>query len=307
MLAQLLRTTLAIQYLFSALLAWGLGSTLNLGAAVCVMVALALPLVLSGLTVVYTCAVSNAGEGSATWWRSVWGELGAGTLIYLGRQIWAGRPPGVLMPTGSTTKGSSSGTVPVVLVHGFVCNHRIWDSLTPQLRAQGHAVVAVDLEPLFTSIDHYAAIVERAVAEAMHATGARQVALVGHSMGGLAIRAWLRAYGPSARDRTARVITLGTPHAGTQLAKMVHTPNSSQMGWNSDWLKELAASEDSELRAMFDIAITPQDNIVFPQRAQVLAGVTPKVFDGLGHLQLCTDPLVNGWVLHRLTEPRTST
>ena len=63
------------------------------------------------------------------------------------------------------------------------------------------------------------------------------------------------------------------------------------------WLQDLAASESPATRALLRIALTPQDNIVYPQREQVLPGAPVTVFDGLGHLQLCLAPAVIAWVL----------
>ena len=187
--------------------------------------------------------------------------------------------------------------IPVVLVHGYLCNHRIWDDVTRMLRAQGHTVYAVNLEPVFGSIDQYAPVLENAVQALLQHTGQSQVALVGHSMGGLAIRAWMRAHGT---ERVARVITLGTPHAGTRLAKGSPAKNAKQMQWASAWLQELGANETDALRQRFRIALTPQDNIVCPQRAQVLPGITPIVFEGIGHLQMCIDPTVLQWLKQEL-------
>jgi triacylglycerol lipase len=171
------------------------------------------------------------------------------------------------------------------------------------LRARGHAVFAVNLEPLFTSIDRYAPTVEAAVQALTQHTGQSRVALVGHSMGGLVIRAWMRAHGTA---RVARVLTLGTPHAGTKLAKGSPAPNAKQMSWQSAWLAALTASEDDAKRGLIRIAITPQDNIVCPQRAQVLPGITPVLFEGLGHVQMCIDPAVMEWVCQQVGELETA-
>jgi hypothetical protein len=116
-------------------------------------------------------------------------------------------------------------------------------------------------------------------------------------MGGLAIRAWMRRYG---NDHVARAITLGTPHVGTQVKAFIATPNAVQMAWQSNWLRELAASETDATRSLFRVALSPQDNIVFPQRAQTLPGVVPMVFEGHGHLQLCTSKRVRAWVCQEL-------
>ncbi len=162
-----------------------------------------------------------------------------------------------------------------------------------------HPVLEVDLEPLFTSIDRYAPVIDQAVVELCRQTGSHKVALLGHSMGGLAIRAWMRAHGT---DRVASVITLGAPHAGTQIDPRPRTVNGRQMLWHSAWLQELAASETASTRRLMRIALTPQDNIVYPQREQVLPGVPVTVFDGLGHLELCFDDTVIQWVLQQLDE-----
>ncbi len=67
----------------------------------------------------------------------------------------------------------------------------------------------------------------RAISEVLMATGEEKVVLVGHSMGGLAIREYLQRRGPGGEPRwwvdsglesghrVARVVTIGTPHYGT--------------------------------------------------------------------------------------------
>lgn len=289
MLAQLLRRILCVQALVGAALGyWWWGTVLG-----AIGLALLLPIAILLLTDVVSALITRGPEPWGPWWRALLGEMWAGLEIFLLRQPWERRAPRYLPATGSTPR------VPVVLVHGYLCNHRIWDRTIPQLRAQGHAVLAVDLEPVFASIDDYPARIEAAVAAVLLHTGQAQVALVGHSMGGLAIRAWLGKYGTT---RVARVLTLGTPHAGTKLARGTRTPNGLQMLWQSPWLAALASTEDDALRSLLRVAITPQDNIVYPQRAQTLPGITPTVFPGIGHLQMCLDPEVHAWLLRELAE-----
>jgi triacylglycerol lipase len=252
---------------------------------------LAMPLIGALLVCVVTGLKSKAREPLGPWLRSLAGEFWASVVIFLLRQPWTRRKPPILPATGP------SAQVPVVLVHGYLCNHRVWDTLAQGLRGQGHTVLAVNLQPLFTSSDQYAPTIEAAVEELCQKTGSSQVALVGHSMGGLAIRAWMRACGA---ERAARVLTLGTPHAGTQIEPHTRTPNGKQMVWQSSWLAALAASESHGVRDRIRIAITPQDNIVYPQRAQILPGIDATVFTGIGHLQMCLDLSVREWVYDQL-------
>ncbi len=72
------------------------------------------------------------------------------------------------------------------------------------------------------------------------------------------------------------------------------------MLWHSDWINALARSEDPAKRALMQIAITPQDNVVFPQRDQVLVGSQVTEFNGLGHLELCLDAGVINWVCQQV-------
>jgi pimeloyl-ACP methyl ester carboxylesterase len=239
--------------------------------------------------------LSRSAGPLAPWLKAAWGELMAALLIFGLRLPWTRGNPGVLPSTGMVKPGQTA--LPVLLVHGFVCNHRVWDTVTTKLRTQGHSVLAVDLEPLFTSIDDYAPLINNAVTQLCAQTGSEQVVLVGHSMGGLAIRAWLRAHGDA---RAAKVITLGTPHRGTKAPQWASTPNGEQMAWDSRWLAALAQSETPTTRQRMSLALTQHDNIVYPQREQQLTGADITEFSGIGHLQMCLDAAVIGWLLHEV-------
>jgi triacylglycerol lipase len=297
MLAQLLRRTIFAQLAVGAVLVYWLQTRGALSEIEAVAWVCAVPFLVMALVDIYTAAVSRGPEPWGPWIRSLFGEYRAGVIIFLFRQPWAIKPPQVLPATGAVKR------VPVVLVHGYLCNHRIWDDITPLLRAQGHDVYAVNLEPLFCSIDQYAQVVESAVQALLTQSGQQKVALVGHSMGGLAIRAWLRTQGP---ERAARVLTLGTPHVGTRVPQHLKTKNGIQMTWKSKWLDTLTRSETLAIHQLFHIAITPQDNIVYPQRSQVLPNMSATVFEGIGHLQMCLDSKVIQWLRSQLADVETT-
>ena len=295
MLASLLRRLLVIQLFMGALLGWWVTSQLEISAGWSVIGALLFPVV-SVKLIVFIAAVRSYSPGAnLLWWRSIIGENWSTLRLALLEMPWTYQSPAVLPALGAERR------MPVVLVHGYVCNHRIFDRLTHDLRRAGHPVLTVDLEPLFTSIDHYAPLVEHAVDRLCRETGATQVALVGHSMGGLAIRAWLRTHGT---DRVARVITLGTPHSGTRADPYPFTPNSLQMVWNSAWLQSLANSETQATRKLMRFALSPQDAIVYPQREQTLPGVQVEIFEGVGHIELCFNLAVRDWVVQQLNLPQ---
>lgn len=297
MMSQLLRRLLLTQVTAGALLGWLIASQTGSGAWFIATMALTLPPLSTLVTVLTSTRLSRAPGQPGLGWCSLLGEYGASIRVFLLRQPWAPAPP-LARPATLDPAG-----IPVLLVHGYLCNGRVWDLMADRLLQAGHAVARIDLEPPFSSIDAYVPLVERAVLELCHQTGTRHIALVGHSMGGLAIRAWMRAHGTS---RVARVLTLGSPHAGTRMAELSATESARQMRWRSAWLQELAASEPASTRHLMRIALTPQDNIVYPQREQVLAGVPVTVFDGLGHLSLCFDENVIRWVLLQLKDCLTT-
>lgn len=293
MLAALLRRLLLLQIAIGTSVALGLWYFKLIALWAAVLIPLAWPFAFMVFLEIWTCSVSRANESALAWWKSLAGEIRSGILTFILRQPWSFAPPEMLPALSKPER------IPVVLVHGYMCNHRIWDDLVTLLRQQGHAVYAIDLEPLFCSIDNYAQWIEHAVEKLLSSTGHKQVALVGHSMGGIAIRAWMRAHGT---QRAARVITLGSPHAGVKTDMPGLPTNARQMQWQSDWLKALAVSEAHDVRKVLQIAITPQDNVVYPQRVQTVHGIEPIVFSGIGHVQLCNDPKVLQWVTDQLRD-----
>ena len=253
---------------------------------------LSLPLLILSLwTAKLTLHSRPPGVGGWTWWRAIAGESWAIYRLFVGSMPWVRSASQLLSPKAAASR------VPVLLIHGYCCNYGVWRDVAARLQALGHTVLAINLEPLFCSIDDYAPQVEQAVAQLRAQTGQQRIALVGHSMGGLVIRAWMRAYGDA---QVAVAVTLGSPHQGTQITPHAKLPNARQMVWASDWLQALQASESPQRRALLRVALTEQDAIVFPQSAQTLPGVDAQVFSGIGHLQLCTDARVFAWLAAQL-------
>jgi predicted alpha/beta hydrolase family esterase len=181
---------------------------------------------------------ATASQRLAAWW----GEACCAPKVFFWRQPFRSQAFPDAMPA------QAQGRVGLLLVHGFVCNRGLWNPWLRQFTEQGVPVTAISLMPVFGAIDDYVDQVEAAVQRLELATGEKPL-LVGHSMGGLAIRAWMRAHHGATRVRG--VVTLGTPHHGTWLARWSFSANGRQMHLNSDWLAELAASETPSSRSLF--------------------------------------------------------
>jgi len=209
---------------------------------------------------------------------------------------------GMLRPRLAVPQHVDGALLPVLLVHGYVCNRGFWTSLSGALASAGVLHDALDLEPPGASIDDLAPQVARAVEALCARSGSQRVAVVAHSMGGLVARACLARH---AEARIAHVITLGTPHHGTVLANLGVGTNARQMsrpgGQCSAWLAQLAASETPARRAMLTSIWSRHDNIVAPQASAELPGARNIVFDGIGHVALAFDARVQQAVLSEIT------
>jgi triacylglycerol lipase len=128
-------------------------------------------------------------------------------------------PLGALL--GFRCAGAASVRPPVILVHGLYHNPAAWFVWRWRLRRRGFTDLRCYGYPSFGRefadiAAGLAALLREAAADSdRNGTGGR-VLLIGHSLGGLVIRAACAE--PGGAVRVAGVVTLGTPHRGSTLA-----------------------------------------------------------------------------------------
>lgn len=210
--------------------------------------------------------------------RAWTGEVRQLVRVFCWRQAFRWRDPPDLL--GPREAGRHHG---VVFIHGFVCNRGFWAPWLARARAEGRCCIAVNLEPLFSSIDDYAPIIDAAVRQAHEATGLPPV-LVCHSMGGVAARAWLRA--TAGEQRVARIVTIGSPHHGTWLARFSRVSNGRQMRRDSHWLEALRRHEAAHVQPPMTCWYSDCDNIVFPASTAMLPQADNRYVPGIAHVDL---------------------
>ena len=230
----------------------------------------------------------------------LWGEEFAASML---QSSWY-TPRGAARQVIFDDATAPPAVLPVLLLHGYGCNSGFWQQLGVRLTAARISHASVDLGPVTGDIDGYSVQVAAAAESLLAASGAAQLNIVAHSMGGLAARAWLRN-DPHALARTARLITLGSPHHGTVLANLGVGLNARQMrrskaGEPSAWLRALAAGESAAARARMVSIWTYHDNIVAPQRSSCLDGATNIALSGVGHVALGSNRRVLDCVLRQL-------
>jgi len=202
-------------------------------------------------------------------------ELGAYIVIYTLYQ-----PFDALFMGAEKIKPSPQGRLPVLLLHGYVSNRGFMLPLRRYLDAHGVSAYSHNLEPVYAGMDSYADGVAQRVEEIRTAAGADKLVILALSMGGLVARAYVRKHGAR---HIAKLITLGTPHHGTLMARLGAGENGRQMEPGNAWLRQLNA--DAPPLPLVSV-FSHQDNIVLPQESAVLAGAKIVPLSGMGHVTM---------------------
>ena len=210
------------------------------------------------------------------YWREVLAIAGSAPRMILYRWLMADPPP-------------APAAMPVLLLHGVLCNAGVWHPMKKYLTARGIGpIYALSYGPPLASIELFAEQTAEKIDAILAATGAKQVVMVAHSMGGLVARAYLRRYGGA---KVRRLITVGTPHQGSMLAYLFPGVSLSQLRPRNEWLSELGASATDAHPPIVSLW-SWHDSMVAPQTSSVLERAENIALMGIGHNALLRDPEV---------------
>jgi triacylglycerol esterase/lipase EstA (alpha/beta hydrolase family) len=175
---------------------------------------------------------------------------------------------------------------PIILVHGVLVNDGVWFGFRRHLERQGIAgVYTLNYGPPQADIERFAEQLAAKIDAVCAATGASRVVLICHSMGGLVARTYLRRLGGG---RVERIITIGTPHHGSDLAWSFPGRCLAQMRPGNAWLTELNRAEGDAPVPITSIW-SRHDSMVVPQASCELAGAQNLAIVGVGHNALLSD------------------
>lgn len=192
---------------------------------------------------------------------------------------------------------------PVLLVPGYGGSTTGLDVLAEALVAAGRdaSVVALPGDGR-GDLATQAVALQAAADDALARTGAGSVDVIGYSAGGVVARLWVRDDGGASQAR--RVITLGSPHHGTDLAAAAADIVASQcpaacqqLAPDSDLLRSLNAGDETPRGPLF-VSIRSTSDQVVPAYSSQLAGATNIVLQAVcpgartTHGELPVDPLV---------------
>ena len=194
------------------------------------------------------------------------------TIATLRCALW---PLGMLRPLPAPPLRGNDHP-PVVLVHGFMGHPAMFRSLIRQMRHAGFdRIHTVKYPSTQFTLDQIARRIHHVV-QPLSQQG--PVDLVGHSLGAVASRAYIKVFGGAAHIR--RFVSLGGPHAGTALFRLTPPVLWDVLDPDGPWVHRLARDpepvETIVVRSRFDHHVVP------PIRAS-LPGVDEVVLTGQGH------------------------
>jgi pimeloyl-ACP methyl ester carboxylesterase len=209
-----------------------------------------------------------------------------------------------LLATPATADRSKLGTV--LLIPGYGGSQGSLQELAGHLRETGRDAVVVSLPGDGTGdLNEQVSVLDRAVSDA-YDRGAPSVDLVGYSAGGVVARLWVSRNSSAAR----RVVTLGSPLHGTQLATGGNTllpdacPTACRQLATGSSLLQSVVGEPVPLPWMsiwteLDQTVIPPDSARLDGAVNVpLQSVCPA--SRVSHSQLPSDPVVTRIVLRAL-------
>jgi len=178
---------------------------------------------------------------------------------------------------------------PILLVHGIVDNHSIFTVLDHALRRRGFRTVSsYDYGLLTRDIPAAAEQLGNAIEKVVADTGYERIHVIGHSLGGLIARYCVQRLGGDAYVHT--LVTLGTPHHGTQLARAAPVLRLvRQLRPGSEVIAELAEPA-AGCRTRFIAFHSDIDHLVVPHRNARLQhpdlNVRNIAVRGVGHMSM---------------------
>jgi pimeloyl-ACP methyl ester carboxylesterase len=195
------------------------------------------------------------------------------------------RPP---VPTATTAKP------PIVLVHGYLGKGVLLRPLAQRLHDEGYPTIAIVDYPS-TRIG-IGAIANR-IASAVEQYKGQQVYLIGHSLGAVACRYYLKRLDGAAHVR--HFVSLGGPHAGTRWFWMCPPKLQRILKPNGEVIQELSVGKEpvptTVVRARYDHQVFP------PERAS-LAEATEVLVHGHGHNGLLWAKEAHDAIVQALTD-----
>ena len=191
-------------------------------------------------------------------------------LVALARHGW------LMSKTGEAPRAHGKGEHLVVFIHGYFGSGGAFYPMASHLASLGLAPRQLQYNylPSGSVAEHAEQLAERI--HQAHPDG--PVCLVAHSLGGLISRYYAQVLG----GRVDALVTIGTPHRGTALARGWPMRLARELSPGSQLLRTLTATRSRLDHAKLTSVIAVQDSLV-PCHSAALDGSRAVYVDGVGH------------------------
>ena len=196
-------------------------------------------------------------------------------------------------------KPQQQAKTPILFVHGFNSSGGIWTTMIDRFKKDGWPAARLSS---FTytwqqSNATTAGIIAGKVDSIRTATGSPQVAIVGHSMGTLSARYYLKNT-PDATTKVSALVSLAGANHGTSLAFLCSgiAVSCQEMMPGSGFLTTLNADDETPGAVNYRTWWSPCDEVINPDNSALLAEATNTQTACLTHSAMYTDTKVYGEV-----------
>jgi triacylglycerol lipase len=182
---------------------------------------------------------------------------------------------------------TKSTETPIILLHGLFQNNACWLWARLRLRLSGFTAVHVINLPPWRDIETLTEQLSKKVDRLRLSQDVEKVNLVGHSMGAIIARNYIRLRGGS--SRVERCVLLGAPNSGSQMVPFAVTQLARTIMPGSEFLQRLNQSPPASETVVTNI-YSRHDNLVLPPSNAKLATATEVELSGIGHNALLFHP-----------------
>ena len=213
-------------------------------------------------------------------WAALWREL------FWTFWVQITLPIGVVFWPKSWQKKDKNDQIPTLLLHGYGQNRADFWVLGSRLRARGRGRLFAFNYWGFGAIDGIADLLRERVEAICEETGAEQLHIVAHSMGGLVSRYYIERLDGARRVRS--LTALGAPLNGTERARVSPGRSCREMTPGSEFLRQLGPPNPPE-GVRYHAVWSHADAVIVPAKSASLQGRGEEVvLDDCGHFSLLT-------------------
>lgn len=188
---------------------------------------------------------------------------------------------------------SIAGPPHAIFVHGFMAAGPVFDPLRNHVESV-HSVRTIDFS--YGPMSRFETVAEklaRVIDDAVRPN--ETITIVGHSLGGLLARWYMQELGGA--SRVNKLVTLATPHAGTQSARVVPGTLASALRPGSPVIEQLRATRHRTLNIPHVAIVAGEDFMVTPpSSAAAVEGAVVHWYPDLGHNEMLYDARIRDLV-----------